>query len=342
MIKGNNFKLTQRDETVLQAVIEDYIENTRAVSSQSIKNNSHLEVSPATIRNIMAKLESIGLLSHQHTSSGRCPTDAGYRFYVDKLVSNEELSPLLKDKIERNLNFPGKSIDGMMHSIAGLLGKMSRLFGVVLINQIQKSILKNIELSPLSSDRALLILTMESGFLRSVVLNITCELSEKGRIKVLQLLNERLVGLTLQEIQVTLDSRLRDTDVYEHEIIQILLGNPTDYFSLPVTQQVFLSSIDNLLMNPEFSEISTVQKTLVALESTNLKTILNQHTGLPLDTVIGTEISDAHLEHCSVLISGFSGTNLRGKLAIIGPKRLPYPYIKKLLDTVTEFIPNVC
>lgn len=342
MTKGKNIELNPRDEIVLRAVIDNFITSSRAVSSQSIKSNFGLDVSPATIRNIMARLETYGLLSHQYTSAGRLPTDAGYRYYVDKLIHDVDIIPGLREKIENNLVFSDPSVDGMMRTIAGLLGKMSRLFGVVLVNQIQKSLLKNIEIAHLSSDRALLVLTMESGFLRSVVMNISCELTETDRVKVIQLLNERLTGLTLREIQKTFESRLKDSELYGHELVQILLGNPDDYFSIPVTQQVFLSPIDNLLMNPEFNDITTVQKTLVALESRNLKVLLNKYSGLPINTAIGTEIQDRHLEHCSVMISGFFGTNLRGKLAIIGPKRQPYPYIKKLLDTVSEIIPDVC
>lgn len=342
MIKGNYSDLTERDRHVLRAVIEEYILNSKAVSSHTIKSVYGLSISPATIRNIMSKLESHGLLVQMHTSAGRLPTDAGYRYYVDRLISEGDLESGLRRQVETSLKFRDGSIDGMMRSIAGLLGKMSHLFGVVLVSQIQKSILRNIELSHLSSDRALLVLTMKSGFLRSVVLNITCNLTENERIRVIQRLNERLTGLTLQEIQKSFDSRLKDSDIYNHEIVQILLGNPADYFSIPVTQQIFQSSIDNLLLNPEFSDITTLQKTLVALENRNLKTILNQYSGMPPSVVIGTEIQDGHLDHCSVMISGFSGKEIRGKLAIIGPKRLPYSYIKKLLDTVTEIIPDVC
>lgn len=342
MIKDKNIELSSRDEVILQTVIENFISSSKAVSSQAVKNSLRLDVSPATIRNTMARLETLGLLSHMHTSAGRLPTDAGYRFYVDKMIGQNLINIELHDNIEASISFREESIEGMMQSIAGLLGRMSKLFGVVLVNQIQKSILKNVELSHLSSDRVLLVLTMQSGLLKSVVMNISCDLTENARSQVIQLMNERLSGLTLEEIQRTFSSRLQDTEVYDNEIVQILLGNPAEFFSIPVNQQIFLSPIDNLLLNPEFREVNTLQKTLIGLESTNLKTILNKWSGRPSITAIGSEIEDDHLDHCSVMISGFQGKELRGKLAILGPKRQPYPYIKKILDTVTEIIPDVC
>ena len=172
MIKHKNYSLTHRDENILKATIDEFITSNQPVGSKLLKEHYTFKFSPATIRNILSKLESYNLLTHIYTSSGRTPTNQGYRYYVDRFDS--ELSSHFIQEYEshfKNLESISSNVELLMESTATLLSKITKLFGLVMISGYEKSILIDIELVHISSDRILVILVLESGLIKNIVLN---------------------------------------------------------------------------------------------------------------------------------------------------------------------------
>ncbi|GEM_PF-274904 len=334
--------LTERDCAILKATIEDYIDNYHPIGSQFLKRRHRFPFSPATIRNSLAKLESLGLLTHVHTSSGRIPTDAGYRFYVDALIEDTSLPSNVYNDVINELTKVANNVDELMQATAEMLAKLSHLFGVVVVSDVEQSILTDIELVPLASDRVMMVLAMTSGLIRSVVLNLEVSVDNDQLSLVTSILKERLIGLTLGEIQNTFEERLHGTDVYDHEIIQILLQHPHNHFSIEEERMIYTSPYNHLLSYPEFQEIEVLRKTLTALDNHYFVQFLSTHTGPGTEyTLIGEETEDALLKHCSVLTARFSIEEITGQLAVLGPTRLPYNQVKSILGNITEILANV-
>ncbi len=343
MDKRKYHNLNERESEILRIVIEDYIAENRPVSSNIIKFKYAIPFSPATIRNILARLEHLGFLSHTYTSSGRIPTDLGYRFYVDNVINQNEIENGTYGNVREQLLNVSANVDELMQGTAYMLAKISGLFGVVVISQVRKSILTEIEIVSLSSDRLLMVIALKSGLLKSLVLNLNISVSTNDIIIVNKILRERLIGLSIDEIQSSISDLLKNNTVPKHEIIQIIFQHPQLPFQLNRNNQIYMSSYQGLLNYPEFQESAMLQKTLTGLNEQYIKQILsNQILDRNMITIIGNESESNLLNHCSIIASRFESDTISGKLGILGPTRIPYKNIIRLLKEFVEIMPNVC
>ncbi|HJL75070.1 MAG TPA: heat-inducible transcriptional repressor HrcA [Candidatus Marinimicrobia bacterium] len=336
-------EITPREQQVLKAVVEDYIMDHVPIGSNVLKNKHNFDCSPATLRNVMARLEKKNLLMHTHTSSGRVPTDSGYRYYVDHLMKHSDTTLASYNKIENRLNQSTSSVDDLLQTTAAMLSKISHLFGVAMILQYERSILKEIELVQLSSDRVMVVLGMKSGVVRSIVLNLRVSIKETEILNITALLKETLLGLTLNEIQNSIAERMQDSPLSEHEIVQILLNHPQEHFVIPDSQLVFTSSNKELLDQPEYQQVTNLQKTLVAIDNDTVaqyfKTYLNEQNNY---LFIGNENREVIYNDCSIVSNVFGGSSFHGQIGIIGPTRIPYAHVLRILNNFTEIMNRVC
>ncbi len=337
MIQPNNIQLTAREEAILKATIEDYIETIQPVGSSFLKRVHHFNWSPATIRNTLAKLESLGLLTHPFTSAGRLPTDAGYRYYVDHLMNADDVDISIDEMLEELKKF-NNQIDNLLAATAMVLARSSQLLGVVLLSNVRKSILTGLELIELSSERIMLVLEVNSGLIQSMVFNLKVEIDRGQLGKINRVLREMLIGLTLEEIRHSFQHRVKDSDMMDHEIIQILFKEPATYFSFDTGDKVFTSSLEPLLQYPEFQNVVAIRDIIAGLSSDTIKTYLKT---ISQDTVIGHENEDERFHDCAILKCDFHLDSLQGRLAVIGPKRIPYRIVSKTLNTFAELLPHV-
>ncbi len=343
MIKHKKYSLTQRDKNVLKATIDEFITSNQPVGSKLLKEQYTFKFSPATIRKILSKLESYNLLTHIYTSSGRTPTNQGYRYYVDRFDS--ELSSHLIQEYKShfmNLESISSNVELLMESTATLLSKLTKLFGLVMISGYEKSILIDIELVHISSDRVLVILVLESGLIKNIVLNLKCDIKKRDFNKITNLLKDKLLGLTLNDINNTIKGRLKESDIFHHEIVQILIEHPSINETKIEKPAIYTSHIHELLKQPEFQEASVIRKTLEALDSKQFQSCFSSFKDENGITLIGDEHEFDLMDHCSIVSSPFKGEQLMGQLAIVGPTRIPYHKIKNTLNYLAEVISCVC
>ena len=336
-----NNQLNEREASILLALVECYINNCTPISSQLIKNSFDFNISSATIRNTMALLEEKGFLTHLHTSGGRIPTDLGYRYYVNNLKFSNEIDSELSNFIEYELKIINNNIDELLGATAIMLSKISKMFGVVSISGYQSSILTDIELISIHGNRAMLVLAMDTGLVKSIVLNLKINISNHLISKITLILKESLVGCSLEEIQSTIIGRLSDAEMYDHELVQILVNDRFNYFSIDSNNSIYTSQSNVLLKHPEFQNITLYQKILPALDKKYLSQHFIENFSSEVDqTLIGSENGDKILYDCAIVTSHFDQGKVKGRIGVIGPKRIHYLYIQNLLNKFTEVINN--
>ena len=331
--------LNDREATILTSIIEEYIDSGTPVSSGYIKKHCGLNLSPATIRAVMASLEQKGLLTHFHTSGGRVPTDVGYRFYVNDtheiIASYDPFSDNIKNELLTIVN----DVDELLNATVLMLTKVSRMFGVISVSGYQRSILTDIELVLLEGNRVMLVLALDTGLVKSIVLNLDLVIQPNLVTKITQVLKDRLIGYSLKEIQSTIRVRLNDLEMYSHELVQVLVNDSEKYFDLNKNESIYTSSYDILLEQPEFQNLTSFQRLLPALD----KAYLNQHfqenfNAHSSHTLIGTENEDELLNECSIITTEFNSEIIKGRIGVLGPKRIPYLTVQSIIEKFAEII----
>ena len=335
-------QLNDRENLILKTTIEDFISSGLPISSQKLYQRYFHSISPATIRNTLAGLEKKGLLKHMHTSSGRLPTDSGYRYYVDTLIHDNTSMIDEYDNVSNSLTAVADNLEDLLQATALMLGKISNLFGVVMVSHQQRSILTDIELVQMASDRIMVVLALKSGFIRSVVLNLDLAIKDSVLEIINQALKDRLLGLSLDEIQDTILDRMRETDVYDHEIVQVLIQNSDKHFVISGDKLIYTSSFSQLLDYPEFHEIKKLQTLMALFNEESLEGYFDKYLIADSENIlIGKEMGDSNFTDCSIVTNPFGNETIRGQMAILGPTRLPYEQIKTILTNFTEIIGNV-
>lgn len=335
-------KLNQREKEILKKTIEDYISFGTPISSQSLHNNYFNQLSAATIRNSLAKLEQTGMLKSIHTSSGKVPTDNGYRYYVDTLIAENTTTIQEYDNIAQKLSDASDNLEDLLQATAYMLGKISRLFSMVIISKQQKNILNEIELLHLSSERIMLVLGLDSGFIRSIVLNLNVTIDNSSLKYINEALKDRLLGLSLDEIQSSIKERLKESQYFDHEIVQILVQDPNKHFKISGEKLVYTSPFYQLLDYPEFHEINKLKTLMSYIHDKSMEEYFNKYL---LDggnsIIIGKEIGDSNFNNCSIISEPFENNNINGQMLVLGPKRIPYKNIKRILTNFTDIINDV-
>src|SRR5881392_907885 len=220
--------LNERERQVLEAVIETYVETAEPAGSRTVSKRFGLSLSPASIRNTMSDLEEKGYLYHPHTSAGRIPTDLAYRVYVNSLMRLPPVSASESHQIREGLG-DHNAVDQILERAAQVLGVLTKELGVAIGPTLDAAVLERLELLQASSERLLLVLTLKSGVVRSIFVEVPARLAPEAVARVGVVLNERLAGLTLRDIRGTLPERLRDAtpDADSSELLTSSSRRPT-------------------------------------------------------------------------------------------------------------------
>ena len=341
-------ELTERERRVLTAVIQSYVETAEPAGSRLISRRFGLGVSPATIRNTMSDLEDKGFLFHPHTSAGRVPTDIAYRVYVDSLLHFTPLDAGARDTLLERLSGSGTAIEAILRRAAQVLGVLTQELGVALAPRLDETRLERLELIRVSAERLLLVLRLGGGAARSIFVEVPGEIAETVVADVAFVLNERLSGLTLQEIRSSLAERLRDRSgaAGARELLNIFIQGADQLFevSRPLGEaQVLFGEASVLAEQPEFARGDNLRK-LVALTDRpeTLSALLRKHTAAPgISITIGTEHTDPALSDFTVVTAEYHLGALSGVIGVIGPTRMPYEKVISLVTHTSRLISDL-
>ncbi len=342
-------ELTDRERRVLDAVIRTYVDTAEPAGSRTVARRSRLGVSPATIRNTMSDLEEKGYLSHPHTSAGRIPTDRAYRFFVDRLIKPARLTSEEIGRLEEELQAEGTSaVERLVRRTTRALSLLSKELGLAVIPRLDAAVLEKLDLIRLSSDKVLLVVTIRSGLVRTLYVDLPFEVPNDTLVTLTVLLNERLGGLTLREIRDTLPARLRDAPSGEpgaEEFLNIFMQSGVDFFQWPEegTGGVHLGQASVLASQPEFTSGKQLKGLIELTERRDLLASVlgdrEHHGGLRI--TIGGEHDTEELADFTLVTAEYRVGGLKGVIGVIGPTRMPYEKVIAIVDYTSTLVTTV-
>ncbi len=334
-------ELTQREQTILEAVIHEYIQNAHPVGSRQLAKRYNLNVSPATVRNAMADLEDLGYLTHPHTSAGRIPTDKGYRYYVDRLMELTKLSGEERQMLSIYIDPNAQDIENILQRMSQALGRLSDELGIVFAPQFYQGILEKIELVELSSDKLLVVVQIRTGLVKTVLIEVRNSVPRNRLQHISQILNERLAGLSLREVKETIDKRFQDIEEGQDELVQLIVDNADNVFSFVDRPNIHISGTRNIIRQPELQDPEKITKFLELVEENKLVNSLFTEfidDDENLLITIGSENKFQEAADYSIVASSYSYGNLRGTLAVMGPTRMYYNRVASLVRVAADAI----
>ena len=340
--------LTERERQVLEAVVRTYVDTAEPAGSRTVSRSFELGVSAATVRNTMSDLEEKGYLFHPHTSAGRVPTDLAYRFFVDRLMEPAEPSAEDLASLEREIGRTGGSpVDRLIRQAARALSVISNELGVAVAPRLEDAVLERLELIQVSTSKVLLVATIGGGVVRTVYVDLPIEVPKETLLTVTLALNERLSGLTLQEIRRTLPQRLRDStpDEAGAELINIFVQSGADLFDLTAldASQLHLGNASVLAAQPEFETGERMKRLIDLTEQRDLlaKAVGTREHGGHLKITIGGENDASVLSDFTLVTAEYSIAGLKGVIGVIGPTRMPYEKVVTIVDYTSSLVTRV-
>jgi heat-inducible transcriptional repressor len=345
MTSRTQHALTDREQQVLEAVIQTYVETAEPAGSRTVAKRHGLGVSPATIRNAMSDLEDKGFLFHPHTSAGRVPTDQAYRYYVDTLMRPVRLPAAEQRRLRRHLAEDGQGpLERLIQRSIQVLGLVTGELGVAVAPRLDEVVLEKLELVLISIDRILMVLTLRSGVVRTVYIDLHGAVPARTLAAVNTVLNERLAGLTLSEIRATLPERLRDVaaDDPASDLLNIFIQSAEDALDPGglASTELLLGRASVLANQPEFSSGPRLRSLIELTEQRELLADVlaaREHKSAP-NITIGGEHDEPKLSTLTLVTSEYRLGKLSGVLGVIGPTRMPYEKIAAIVEYTSNLM----
>ena len=341
--------LSSRERRVLEAVIQTYVQTAEPAGSRTVSRRFGLGVSPATIRNTMSDLEEKGFLFHPHTSAGRVPTNKAYRAYVDALLTTAPLPVSAdKDKLTEALAGSDSPIETILRRAAQSLGILTQELGIAMGPRLSMSVLRSLDLVRVSDERLLMVLALEGGAVRTVFVEVAGSIAGTALAEVTKVLNERLAGLTLEDIRQSLGARLRDSvSVHEaRELLNIFVEEAEALFDeqIPMgAEHVVLGQPSLLVEQPEFAATDRMRRLIELTERPQMLADALKKRGETsgISITIGSEHEDERLKDFTVVTAEYHAGQLAGVIGVIGPTRMPYQKVISLVNHTSQLLSDL-
>lgn len=326
--------LVTRQNEVLKAIVEEYVKTARPVGSKGLCKK--FKCSSATIRNDMAFLESQGYLEKTHISSGRIPSESGYRYYVDNLMEPKELNG--EDVLKLQTIFSNKELnlnDTIAKSLE-IVSDITNYAAVVLGSKSRDNLLEKVEVVPIDKDNIIAIVITNTGYVDSKKLKIEDNIDTSEVMKTTELLNKMLIGTPINEVGQKLEFEIKPiigNYVKNYEMLYNAFYEALSNFSSE--KSVHFTGKSNILKQPEWNKVDDIKNIISKFES---KDIVNkiEETSEGVKVYIGKE--NEFDDNVTIIRTNYKTDNDEGTIAIIGPKRMEYERVVKLLEYIKENI----
>ena len=332
-------QLDGRKITILKAIIKTYLETGEPVGSRTISKYTDLNLSSATIRNEMSDLEELGYIVQPHTSAGRIPSDKGYRFYVDQIMQEKEeevteIKDLMLKRVDRG--------ELLLKQMARILAQNTNYAALISAPQYHRNKLKFIQLSRVDDGKLLVVIVVEGNMIKNTMIPISQQLSDEGLLNLNILLNNALNGLTIEEINLDVISRLKEQAGIHSEVVDRVLNEVAEAIRADDDDlQIYTSGATNIFKYPELSDGEMASRLIGTLEQKELLQELvddvnSSESSSGIQVYIGEEAPVQTMRDCSIVTANYElGEGLRGTIGIIGPKRMDY---EKVLNTLRNLM----
>lgn len=315
-------EITERQKQILRIVIEEYVDLPQPVGSATIAHGSDLGVSPATIRNDLAALERMGLLTHPHTSAGRVPTEAGYRYFVRHLLPRSQLSLRERHQIRLQFGEARPEIDQWLQLSTSVLAQTTQAAALATAPRSLQSRYKHLELVAIHGIRVLLVLVLQDGTVKQQMLDVEQPMEQHELSRVSNELNERLSGMSVREVR----SEQRALSPFAGQIADLVAGL-MELTNRSGTSRVYRDGLGQMLREPEFTEGESIRGIVQVLEEQSLlQQLVDEFVELDgIHVVISGDGRYAELHDTSLVLSRYGVANhTSGLLGVIGPLRMSY------------------
>ena len=333
--------LNERAQILLKTLVERYISEGQPVGSRTLQQYSGLEVSSATVRNVMADLEEIGLVSSPHTSAGRIPTGLAYRLFIDTMLVTKPLDSVRVQQLESQLQPDNPS--RLITQASNILSDLTKFTGVVASAKRSAITVRQIEFLRLGEKRVLLIIVMPDGEVENRILLMDRDYSQSQLTEAGNFLNQNYVGCSFSQIR----DRLRGELQQLHQDMSALMAAALaagDAAEAKQSEDYVISGEHNLLHVQDFSTDMNRLRNLFTLfeQKTDLLQLLDaSRRGQGIHIFVGSESGLASLDECSVITAPYSADGrVIGTLAVVGPKRMDYERIISIVDITARLLGN--
>lgn len=336
-------QLDARSQHLFRVLVENYINDGHPVGSRTLARLSDLDVSPATVRNIMSDLESMGYLHSPHTSAGRVPTAQGYRLFVDTLIEVKPLNSSVVTGLKQKLVEPELNQQLLVETASGLLSSLTQMAGVVTVPQQHNASFRQIEFLNLSDRRVLAILVVDQKEVHNRIIHLDREYSSSELREAANYLNELLAGRTLQSVRKLLLKELDRVRQDMDELMRTAITLGEKIFSEDEEPQTSYI-VDGQINLMEFEELSDIEKLRSLFEAfSQKKEILHLldrcicASGVQL--FIGNESGYEALDDCSIVSAPYAvNEDVKGVLAVVGPTRMAYDRVIPIVDVTARLL----
>jgi heat-inducible transcriptional repressor len=356
-------QLTERQQKVLWATVNYYIETAEPVGSQALAKEYEFSLSSATIRNVMGMLEKEGLLYQPHTSAGRVPSDSGYRVYVDKLITpSDRWVEQIQQLLSKRLQSEHTSFETLLRQAAQILATLSGCVALITVPQSSPATtIRHLHLVQVEPQRVMLILVTDTYETRSVFMDLPAHLGESEDAELLaqelqllsNFLNHHLCGKVLSELSLIdwqeLDRQFQKFAAFLQQLCQDL----SQYNKPPLTNPILIGGVSEFLRQPEFSELAQAQTIIQMLEEEQNQLWPLIYEGLnsqvpstaksslrpPVLIRIGSENALKPIQNCALVSSVYQrGTTAVGSVGVLGPTRMAYDKVIAFVEGTAEFL----
>ncbi|MDO4581106.1 MAG: heat-inducible transcriptional repressor HrcA [Bacillota bacterium] len=331
--------MDERKKQVLNAIIKDYIANAEPVGSRAVAKKYDLGVSPATIRNEMSDLEEEGYIEQPHTSAGRVPSDKGYRYYVDNLMSPEKLTHAekaqIKEALVSHLNELSE-MDEFMRSACNMISRLTNYPALATMSAEGSGTLENIQLVQIREDKVLAVLLASTGLLRHKLIDLPHSVTPQQVAQIENKLRRHLLGIDISRVSYNyLRDIMADLELQERSLRQAM-----EMLEQARTQQtgqkVFTGGMRRMLAQPEFRDVDKLRSVFDFLEQeAQVKKLLDLGGGQHITVAIGEELDMRGVDDCSMVVANyFVGGKKAGTVGVIGPTRMSYDKTVSLMEYI--------
>ncbi|WP_235918981.1 heat-inducible transcriptional repressor HrcA [Heliomicrobium undosum] len=330
-------QMNDRKQKVLWAIIQDYVSTAEPVGSRTIARKYDLGVSPATIRNEMSDLEELGLIEQPYTSSGRIPSDYGYRYFVDCLMERETLNPEELRRVQRAMSERLQEVNSIMQQTTNLLAKLTNYTAVVLGPQVGKTTFQQIHFFPVMPTKAVAVVVTSAGVMENKLLDIPESMTPEDLQKVSVMINERLQGLTMAQVRASLCMELNEALKKQKQVLSRSLELIDEALHGDSDERVFLAGTMNIFKQPEFKDVEKLQNLLGILEQHHtVRELMHDHPEPGIHIKIGTENRHEGVRNCSMVTASYQlDGEVLGVIGLIGPTRMEYSKAVAVVEGLT-------
>jgi heat-inducible transcriptional repressor len=338
--------LSERAQHLLKVLVARYIREGQPVGSRTLSRDSGLDLSPATIRNVMSDLEDMGFVGSPHTSAGRVPTPKGYRFFVDTLVNFEPLSESERTRLQQGLVEQVSSDQDLVQAASGLLSRLTHMAGVVTLPRQVVGSLRQIEFLPLSDRRVLAILVINEKEVQNRILDVDRDYGEEELRRAANYLNSQFAGKTLMSVREELLKGLQRTRESMNRRMMDAIHIAQRVFEVGDEGQggYFLAGETNLMDFAELSDVDKLRELFDAFSrQRDLIHLLDRcMAASDLQIFIGEESGYQILGDCSIVAAPYSVEDeVVGVLGVIGPTRMAYERVIPIVDITAKILGSV-